>query len=415
MTRLADDVSTSDAPSSPTETPPEPQPAIEDHESEEGGNRLSIFIFLATLLGSLLGAAADLSDATDLMIPLLEVVNPSPRLRIAGSNTVLGSEIGLMDAWQEEFAAQKARQTHVPVLGPVERTVNISVDAVGSVEGFRMALEGQVDLLVMSEPMPLDRYQDLTDAGIEVVCAAEIGYDVIAFVTNINNDVPEVSKREMKSILSGSIDDWAEVGGPPDDIRILARHGSGTTELVLQKFTNSTEIPAHFLMLPPPCTSEKDKPDNGCSPCESNEDCLDKALNMPGSLYWVSTAWLHTQPPRYLRLIRFQYDRWIENPLLPRCTEDLLREDKPCFEPTHYETDLIRPLYMYVLGGEGVDDTSTQIAREFLAYVRGVRGQEILDNHHFYTYFAPLAGVTPHRLPGFDQLSVNDIPIICKE
>jgi ABC-type phosphate transport system substrate-binding protein len=367
----------------------------QEHKAEESPDsserRLSVFIFIATLIGSLLGAAADLSDATGLVVPILQAVKPAPRLRMVGSNTVLGEEIGLAAEWREAFEAQEAWQVRIPLIGAVERTVEVSIEGIGSVSGFEQALQGEVDLLVMSEPMPAERYRELTGAGVEVTCAAEIGYDVIAFVTDVNNPVPDVSKRRMASMLEGHTTNWSEVGGPDTPIEILARRGSGTTELVLQRFTGSTDFPAHV------------------TECENNTACLNAVLNKPGSLYWVSTSWLHTQPPRYLRLILIPYDQWLENPLLLQCAH--AEEGDPCFEPDHYPPALVRSLYMYVLGGDQIDEKSTALALDFLRFVLGTQGQAILENRHLYAHFDPPAGVEAsfEGLPGFDQKGLNGL------
>jgi len=373
----------------------------QEHKAEESldssERRLSIFIFIATLIGSLLGAAADLSDATGLVVPVLQTLNPAPRIRMVGSNTVLGEEIGLAAEWKEAFEAQEAWQVRIPLVGAVERTVDVTVEGIGSVAGFERAMQGQVDLLVMSKPMSADRYKKLTGAGVEVTCAAEIGYDVIAFVTDVNNPVPDVSKRRMASMLEGHITNWSEVGGPDTPIEILARRRSGTTELVLQRFTGSTDFPAHV------------------TECENNTACLNAVLNKPGSLYWVSTSWLHTQPPRYLRLILIPYDQWLENPLLPQCAH--AEERVPCFEPDHYPPALVRPLYMYVLGGDQIDEKSTTLALDFLQFVLGTHGQAILENRHLYTHFDPPAEVEANfdGLPGFDRKGPNGLRGPCSD
>ncbi len=373
----------------------------QEHKAEESldssERRLSIFIFIATLIGSLLGAAADLSDATGLVVPVLQTLNPAPRIRMVGSNTVLGEEIGLATAWEEAFETQNVWQVRIPLIGAVERTVDVTVEGIGSVAGFERAMQGQVDLLVMSKPMSADRYKKLTEAGVEVTCAAEIGYDVIAFVTDVNNPVPDVAKRRMASMLEGHITNWSEVGGPDTPIEILARRGSGTTELVLQRFTGSTDFPAHV------------------TECENNTACLNAVLNKPGSLYWVSTSWLHTQPPRYLRLILIPYDQWLENPLLPQCAH--AEEGEPCFEPDHYPPALVRPLYMYVLGGDQIDEKSTTLALDFLQFVLGTHGQAILENRHLYTHFDPPAEVEANfdGLPGFDRKGPNGLRGPCSD
>lgn len=357
---------------------------------QRSGQRLPLLLFVATFLGSLLGIVADLSDASGLAGPILQFVNPVPEVRVAGSNTILGEGITMASEWQQEFEKQKQWTVQIPLMGKVERTVDAQVDGIGSVRGFEEAIQGQVNLLAASEPLPEEEYQRLQQAGVEVQCAAEIGYDIITFITDINNQVGEISTRDMGSILSGSITDWSQVGGPPGPIYILVRPGSGTTELVLKKFTGSGEYRPHFIE------------------CNSNSECLDTALSLPGSLYWVSVAWLRTQPPRYLRLILVQRGN------LP--PEDPLKEaaeDESDFDPDKYTVELIRPLYMYVLSGDQLDDKSTQLAREFLSYVRGVRGQEILESHHFYTYFDPPANVQLDLPPGFER-DPNGVPVVCR-
>jgi ABC-type phosphate transport system substrate-binding protein len=224
----------------------------------------------------------------------------------------------------------------------------------------------------------------LREAGVTIACAAEVGYDVIAFVTDINNTLPQITTRDMASILRGSVTDWENVGGDPGPIRILARQGSGTTAIVLQSFTGSTEFRDHFI------------------PCDSNDDCLDASLSIPGSLYWVSAAWLQTQPPRYLRLILLQRGNLTpQNPLAEE------------FDPDNYTLELIRPLYFYILSSDKSDPAATALARQFLRYARGVRGQEILENHNFYTHFDPPADIETPLPPGFGP-GPDGLPQICR-
>ena len=399
---------------------------------------LPILMFIGTFLGTSIGFAADLTEAIQgWAIPIMERGDPSPKLRIVGSNTVLGEEIGLAAEWREAFEEQQEWEDCM--LGGLicaDRTVDVAISGVGSLNGFKMAARGEAELVVASEPMPQTMREEI-EKEHTIECAAVIGYDVVAFVTNINNTGTQVSRRELKSILRGSIADWADVRGEPGPIRIMARHGSGTTDLILREVAELDEdgdqtgsepipIPTHFVTLPPShegeggelrCEDEDDDPVDGCEPCGSNDACLDQALNLPGSLYWVSTAWLHTQPPRFMRLILVDYEGWKEYPLYPICTEQVpgTKDDQePCFEPDHYDPLLIRPLYMYVIGGGELSAESTELAREFLHYVRGLRGQAILETHYFYTHFDPPAEVDVKRLPGF-ELQEDGTPRICRE
>jgi hypothetical protein len=53
------------------------------------------------------------------------------------------------------------------------------------------------------------------------------------------------------------------------------------------------------------------------------------------------------------------------------------------------------------------------LARQFLRYARGVRGQEILENHNFYTHFDPPADIETPLPPGFGP-GPDGLPQICR-
>lgn len=356
---------------------------------QRSSSRLPLLLFAATFLGSILGLAADLSDASGLIVPVLNIVSPVEDLRLVGSSTILEDGVGLAAAWKAEFEGQNREQVDV-VVDRVERTINFAIDSIGTVNGCQEAAQGgNIHMLAASEPLSAipECESDLAAAGISIECAATVGYDVIVFVTDINNVLPPVTRREMVSILTGSITDWSAITSieesPP--IRILARRGSGTTDTVLQNYTGSTDFPSHFVE------------------CDSNQHCLNTVLSTPGALYWVSAAWLRTQPPKYLRLV-----------LVPRGGTQIPDPLADNFNPDFYPTDLMRPLYLFVLNNPNLNQDSVQLARNFLDFTRGIRGQQILEDHFFYTYFDPPTGVETD-LPGrFGTSDTNGLPIICQ-
>jgi hypothetical protein len=69
---------------------------------------------------------------------------------------------------------------------------------------------------------------------------------------------------------------------------------------------------------------------------------------------------------------------------------------------------------MYVLRSSQSNPASTELARRFLMYVRGIKGQEILENNHFYTHFDQPANIEPEFLPGFG-LNQDGSPLICRQ
>lgn len=360
----------------------------------------AVVIFLSSLLGTLIGLGADFGDFLGSISQVQNIINPPPTLCVAGSNTILGEGLALAQDWEAAFEAQ--------------HRVNVQIRGIGSTAGVAEAAEGNcVHILAMSEPMTDAQYDRLMGSpqGIEMVCAAEIGFDVLAFITNLNNpmvrDVRDpndptdrrpldrpVNIRDLRSILVGEVRDWAELGNwPPNTgslpITILLRIRSGTSELVMNRLANFTQQPI------PQQLNERYE-ENGdmtgivnWAPgnlypagvnyvlCKDNADCLSRALDIPGSLYWVAEAWLRTQPENYLAALSIlEGDERPVNPLEVDVDLEL------------YPRLLIRPLYFYVLDSASINDETETLARDFLNYVRSIPGQSLLDSYSFYNHFS---------------------------
>ncbi len=245
-----------------------------------------------------------------------------------------------------------------------------------------------IHVLAMSEPLedaPDNvHYHELVDAGVEIVCAAEIGYDIIAFITDKNNPIEQVVRHSLQLILKGRILNWSEVDTRFDyPITVLARRGSGTTDLVLDKIAYYNSNGGR--VFPADANYEE---------CFGNDDCLDRTLSTIGSLYWGSVAWIKIQPAEYLRVLPIASEDGIANPPMGENEKADIRT---------YPRALIRPLYLYVVDNGAASDEQLELAREFLFFVRGLEGQKILDQH-FYTYFNQPQQLEVPLLPGFDAV-----------
>jgi ABC-type phosphate transport system substrate-binding protein len=350
-------------------------------------HHIAISLFLGTFLGSLFGVAAQLTAIIDAVEVIAAAVNPSPKLHIVGSHTVLGSGIPLAAQWQQDFKELTQWEQSIPIVGKIERQVEVSVKDVGTYNGIKLAMTGQADLLVASAPISDDQIKQLNNQRISIRCAAEIGYDVIVFITHLQNQVDSVSSRSIENILKGEYTHWSDVNPnwEAKPIHVFVRPGSGTSHLILKAFTDSDEHRPHFIE------------------CPSNDACFNSMLGTQGSTYWVSSTWLYTQPSNYLHpfFIRHEKFELPQNPFL---------DD---FKPDHYHSKMIRPLYMYVLTGGPIDSISSDLAKTFFEYVRGVQGQDILEKSHFYTYFDPPTEVKVELPEGFGPRP-NQRPVVCK-
>lgn len=360
-------------------------------ERQRSRRRLSLgtaaLVFLGSLFGSMLGTIADAGEAIRNLQELQVLTYPD--ICVVGSDTILGEELGMAAAWEDAFEENN--------------DVRIKLVATGSGRGVQMAAAqgtdefndladeyapagspdcNSVEVIAMSEPMTEEQQATLAENDVEIACAAEIGYDIVVFITDINNPIREVVSRDMTSVLRGRIDNWNRLSTRyAQPITILVRAGSGTTEVVLDRMALwDSEGGETF-------------PEANYEVCDSNDDCLNRTLSTRGSLYWVSAAWMSTQPEQYLRVLSVSDgDTRSANPL----EEDVVL--------SNYLPQLMRPLYMYVVKTDETSDEELQFAQDFLRYIRGVNGQQILEENFFYTHFdAPRSIVVP--LPeGFDPV-----------
>lgn len=349
----------------------------------EGGGRgfrlgTAFLVFLGTLTGSLIGAAGDLGDAVDNLGRLAE--NFYPRLCVTGSNTILGDGLGLAEQLEQGFESG--------------RQVRVVVDAPGSTAGVDRAIEGGcVDVLAMSEPMPQADFRRLTEAGVEVICAAEIGYDMLVFITDPNNPIPDVQISTLRGMLTGRIKNWREVRTTFDaPVTLLARPGSGTTDFGFSSIGGVNTQGARSF-----------PPDARTLQCISNDECLDKTLSINGALYWASVSWARTQPPAYIRVLGV-------------VDGDDARAINPLYEQidiAQYPLQMLKPIYMYVLHKPGTSPEQLAFAKDFLTYVRGTRGQQAVEGVGFLNHFKRPAGISVPLPPGFGPVGAPD-RVICK-
>lgn len=330
----------------------------------------AVLVFLGTLLGSLTGAAADFGGAVDTWERFRQL--RYPEICIVGSDTILGSALGMATAWEAEFEAANR--------------IRVQINAVGSNSGVRLAANGGcANVIAMSEPMTDEQFQTLSDNGVDLVCAAEIGYDIVVFVTDINNPVSSINRPVLSGMLLGRVDNWSQLSSDFNfPVSVLVREGSGTTDLIIRNIAGFDSQGGRVF----PALAEYEL-------CDSNEECLNRTLSTNGALYWTSTSWIRTQPPQYLKVLPVLVND-DDAPINP------LRQDVDLDE---YPAALQRPLYMYVVRNAGTTDEKLAASQAFLNYVRGVQGQQILEENFFYNHFDQPSEVEVPFPPGFEAIT----------
>lgn len=149
-----------------------------------------------------------------------------PSAQKAGGNkiTIVGSDtmVELTSNWAEAF--HKANPA-----------IDISVTGGGSGQGIRQLLDGAIPMCTASRPMKDEELAEATNAKGFTPVQHVMALDGIALIVNPSNKISEVSKPQLKSIFTGTVTDWKEVGVAPEKIELLSRENSSGTYQFFQE------------------------------------------------------------------------------------------------------------------------------------------------------------------------------------
>lgn len=100
--------------------------------------------------------------------------------------------------------------------------VTASVEYTGSGAGIEAVIEGQSDIGNSSRNL---KEEEISNGAVENIVAI----DGIAVIVDKNNRVTDLTKEQLISIYTGSINNWSKVGGENTPIVVIGREaGSGT-------------------------------------------------------------------------------------------------------------------------------------------------------------------------------------------
>jgi phosphate transport system substrate-binding protein len=108
--------------------------------------------------------------------------------------------------------------------------ITISVQGGGSGVGIASLLDGTCDIADASRSIKEKEIGQAKEAGVEPV-EHVVARDAIAVVVHPSNPLKGLTREQIKSIYTGKISNWSEVGGEDKKIVILSRDSaSGTFE-----------------------------------------------------------------------------------------------------------------------------------------------------------------------------------------
>lgn len=116
--------------------------------------------------------------------------------------------------------------------------IKFEIAAEGSSSAFKALLDGTAEIGMSSRAVKTEEVDKFTSKGqklVEHIAAV----DMIAIVVNSANGVKALTKDQIEGIFTGSISDWAEVGGTPGSISIYTRNETSGTYKSFQKLAMS--------------------------------------------------------------------------------------------------------------------------------------------------------------------------------
>jgi phosphate transport system substrate-binding protein len=116
--------------------------------------------------------------------------------------------------------------------------VNIEVSGGGSGVGVKAVGQGLADIGMASREIK-DKEKE-TYSGL---ITHPIGLDGVAIVVNPKNPVKSITKEQIKKVYAGEITNWKELGGNDASITVYTRdEESGTREVFFEKALDKSEI-----------------------------------------------------------------------------------------------------------------------------------------------------------------------------
>jgi len=113
-------------------------------------------------------------------------------------------------------------------------SVKFNIAAEGSSVAFKALLDGTANIGMSSRSVKDEEKDKFTAKGQELK-ETVAGVDMISVVVNNANGITDLSKDQVKGIFTGTITDWAEVGGTPGEIAVFTRNETSGTYKTFQK------------------------------------------------------------------------------------------------------------------------------------------------------------------------------------
>jgi phosphate transport system substrate-binding protein len=116
-------------------------------------------------------------------------------------------------------------------------------DPVGSSSGIKMLLDGRLSFAQTSRPLLNEEHRFAEERGLKLE-QIPVAIDGVAIAVNPSLDIPGLTLDQLRSIYSGKVTNWQEVGGPNLDILPYSRplSADGTAEFFIKDILQGQEF-----------------------------------------------------------------------------------------------------------------------------------------------------------------------------
>jgi phosphate transport system substrate-binding protein len=244
----------------------------------------------------------------------------------SGSITIKGSTTVLPIAQRtaEEFMNQNP-------------AANISVQGGGSSVGIASIIDGTADIGDASRPIKDKEINKAIQNGVTPK-AHVVAMDGIAVIVNSSNTVQGLTKQQVKSIYTGGVSDWGQVGGRGGKIVVIGRDSaSGTYEAFAEKALDK----------------QKTRPDALLQ--ASNQAVATTVASTPGAIGYVGLGYVTSKvKPITVNGVK--------------CTKETVLSGR---------YPLARPLFMYTNG------KPSGVVKEYIDFVLSKEGQALAEEEGY--------------------------------
>lgn len=139
-------------------------------------------------------------------------------IRIKGSDTMLI----LNRRWAEVYMT-----THPGI--------SVYAEGGGSATGIQALIQEEIDICAASRPLTAEEVKPLAEKYRNIGISFLVAKDALSVYVNPNNPVKDLTLKQLKEIFTGAIENWHNVAGNDEPIKVLIRPPSSGTHLYFRE------------------------------------------------------------------------------------------------------------------------------------------------------------------------------------